>query len=145
MLLSSHSSNSSARSPHPASNSNGGRTILDSQSTRAKGASAEDTVVDYLEKKGYAILSRNFQIHLGEIDCIARDQDNTLVFVEVKSTRSTSFGHPFFWVDRGKQRTLTRVAQFYMTQNRIHGCSCRFDVIAIVNGKIEHLRNAFLV
>jgi len=144
MLLSSHPSNqSSARSPDPSSGA--GRTGVDPHSTRAKGASAEDDAAEYLEKKGYAILSRNFQIHIGEIDCIARDKDNTLVFVEVKSTYSTSFGHPFFWVDRGKQRTLARVAQFYMTQNHIHDCSCRFDVIAIVNGKIEHLRNAFLV
>jgi putative endonuclease len=115
------------------------------QSSRAKGAAAEDETAAYLEKNGYTVLSRNFQIHIGEIDCIARDKDNTLVFVEVKSTRSTSFGHPFFWVDRGKQRTLARVAQYYMIKNHLLPCPCRFDVIAIVNGKIEHLRNAFLV
>lgn len=117
----------------------------DDRSTRAKGASAEDKAAEYLVKTGYTILSRNFRIHAGEIDCIARDKDHTLVFVEVKSTRSASFGHPFFWVDRNKQRTLALVAQFYLARNHIRSCPCRFDVIAIVNGKIEHLRNAFLV
>ncbi len=129
-------------SPVPADADGAG---VNPNSTRAKGASAEDEAIAYLEKKGYAILSRNFQIRSGEIDCIARDTDNTLVFVEVKSARTASFGHPFFWVDRGKQRTLARVAQFYMVRNRLQPCPCRFDVIAIVNGRIEHLRNAFLV
>ncbi len=132
-------------SPLPDDRLNAGGIEDDGLSTRAKGASAEDQAVAYLEKKGYAILARNYQIHIGEIDCIARDPDNTVVFVEVKSTRTAAFGHPFFWVDRGKQRTLARVAQFYMIKNRLAPCPCRFDVIAIVNGEIDHLRNAFLV
>jgi putative endonuclease len=123
----------------------GQKTGGDAQSTRAKGASAEEEAADYLEKQGFTIVARNFQIHIGEIDIIARDKDGMLVFVEVKSSRGTRFGHPFFWVDRNKQRTLARVAQFYLAKNRTPRCPARFDVIAIINGKIEHLRNAFLV
>jgi putative endonuclease len=113
--------------------------------TRAKGASAEDLAAEYLINRGYKILGRNYRVRIGEIDCVASDRDGTLVFVEVKSARTGSCGHPFSWVDAAKQRTLARVAKWYLAEHRIKSCACRFDVIALSNGRIEHLRNAFLV
>ena len=112
--------------------------------TRVKGASAEDIAAGYLVDKKYKILERNYRVKKGEIDCIAVDSDGTLVFVEVKSARTGSCGHPFSWVDTAKQRTITRVARWYLAEHRIVSRACRFDVIALSNGKIEHLRNAFL-
>jgi putative endonuclease len=113
--------------------------------TRAKGASGEDAAIDYLISKGFEILTRNFRVKIGEIDCIARDKDGTLVFVEVKSSRTTVCGHPFSWITPAKQRTLAKVARWYLSKERIKSCACRFDAIAICNGKIEHLKNCFLV
>jgi len=113
--------------------------------TRAKGASAEDEAAEYLVKKKYKILERNYRVRNGEIDCVAADSDGTLVFVEVKSARTNTCGHPFFWVDAAKQRTLAKVAKWYLAEHRLTSCACRFDVIALSNGRIEHLRNAFLV
>jgi len=113
--------------------------------TRARGASAEDLAAEYLINHGYKILGRNYRVKSGEIDCVASDRDGTLVFVEVKSARTGSCGHPFSWVDAAKQRTLARVAKWYLAEHRLKSCACRFDVIALSNGKIEHLRNAFLV
>ena len=95
--------------------------------------------------KNYKILERNYRVKKGEIDCIAADSDGTLVFVEVKSARTFTCGHPFFWVDAAKQRTLAKVAKWYLAEHRRNGGACRFDVIALSNGRIEHLRNAFLV
>ena len=115
------------------------------ESSRAKGASAEDAAVGYLTDNGYAIVERNYQIRNGEIDCIARDKDGTLVFVEVKSSRTGSCGHPFFWVGTAKQRKLSYLARWYLSMKGLIPCPCRFDVIAVVSGKIEHLKNAFLV
>jgi putative endonuclease len=113
--------------------------------TRAKGASAEDEAAEYLVNKKYKILERNYRVRNGEIDCVAADRDGTLVFVEVKSARTTTCGHPFFWVDAAKQRTLAKVAKWYLAEHHLTSCACRFDVIALSNGRIEHLRNAFLV
>ncbi|MEW5941133.1 MAG: YraN family protein, partial [Chloroflexota bacterium] len=47
----------------------------------------EQAAAEYLEKRGYLILARNFRTKHGEIDLIAR-QDNILVFVEVKARSS---------------------------------------------------------
>lgn len=112
--------------------------------TRAKGAQAEDAAVEYLTAKGFGIVQRNFQTRNGEIDIIARDTDGTLVFVEVKSARTGSCGHPFWWVTRAKQRTLVNTAKAYLAKKEITYCPCRFDVIAVLNGTFEHLKNAFL-
>jgi len=115
------------------------------QNTRAKGASGEDAAIEYLLSKGFEILTRNFRVKVGEIDCIARDKDGTLVFVEVKSSRTTVCGHPFSWITPAKQRTLAKVARWYLSKENIKSGACRFDAIAICNGKIEHLKNCFLV
>jgi putative endonuclease len=129
--------------PQPNSCAAGAR--ADDQNTRVIGASAEKLAADYLVNKKYKILQRNYRVKNGEIDCVAEDRDGTLVFVEVKSARTGSCGHPFSWVDRAKQRTIAKVAKWYLAEHRITARACRFDVIALSNGKIEHLRNAFLV
>jgi putative endonuclease len=113
--------------------------------TRIIGASAEDLAAEYLVNNKFKILERNYRVKKGEIDCIAEDRDGTLVFVEVKSARTGSCGHPFSWVDAAKQRTIARVAKWYLAEHRITSRACRFDVIALSNGRMEHLRNAFLV
>lgn len=112
--------------------------------TRAQGALGEDAAIDYLISKGFTIVTRNFRVRIGEIDCIARDHDGTLVFVEVKSARTPVCGHPFSWITPAKQRTLAKVARLYLARERLQSCACRFDALAVCNGKIEHLRNAFL-
>ena len=112
--------------------------------TREKGTSGEDRAVDYLLSNGYSIITRNYQSRKGEIDCIAEDPDGTLVFCEVKMGRSTSSGHPFYWINRSKQRKIIAMAKLYLAEHNISSKPCRFDAIAIVKGKIEHLKNAFL-
>ncbi len=112
--------------------------------TRAKGNRGEDSAVEYLLSKGYSIVSRNVQARQGEIDCIAEDPEGTLVFVEVKSGSNSSYGHPFFRVDRRKQKRIITMAKRYCAEHALSQRACRFDVIAIVKGKVEHLRNAFL-
>ena len=114
------------------------------QNTRAKGAFGEDAAIDYLISKGFEIIKRNFRVKIGEIDCIARDKDGTLVFVEVKSSRTAVCGHPFSWITPLKQRTLAKVARWYLAKEHITSGACRFDAIAVTNGRIEHLKNAFL-
>jgi putative endonuclease len=121
-----------------------GDTPRNDVNTRAKGASAEEIAAEYLVSRKYRILERNYRVRKGEIDCIAVDRDGTLVFVEVKSARTGTCGHPFFWVDAAKQRTIARVAQWYLAAHGIASRACRFDVIALSNGRVEHLRNAFL-
>jgi putative endonuclease len=113
------------------------------ENTRQKGYAGEDAAADFLLAQGYTVISRNYQAKRGEIDCVAEAPDGTLVFCEVKSAKSPVLGHPAFWVTRGKQRKIVRMAQRYLTEHRYTSKACRFDVITIYNGKIEHYKNAF--
>jgi len=113
---------------------------------RERGRLGEDQAVDYLQKKGYRILKRNFRFERGEIDIVAEDGD-TLVFVEVKARRTKSFGEPEDAVTVFKRKQLRKIAEGYLFRNNIDGKACRFDVIAIQYvGKdaiVRHLVNAF--
>jgi putative endonuclease len=114
------------------------------QSTREKGATGEDVAVEYLLTKGYTIVTRNYRSRRGEIDCVAKDPDGTLVFVEVKASRNAGCGNPLFRVTPAKQRNLVKMAVQYLGEHSLSSVPCRFDVIAVIGSKIDHLRNAFL-
>ena len=112
----------------------------------AKGVQGEDMAVEYLKKKGYRIIERNFRFERGEVDVVAEDGD-ALVFIEVKSRRSKSFGAPHEAVTRKKQMQIRKVAGGYLFEKEVGDHYCRFDIIAIQYSgdsvKIEHFEDAF--
>ncbi|MBD3419549.1 MAG: YraN family protein [Chitinivibrionales bacterium] len=112
--------------------------------TRKRGAAGEERAAEYLLQKGYRIVSRNYETKDGEIDCIAQDADGTLVFVEVKCAHGRSMGNPLFRVNRRKQVQLAKMARRYLYEHALSTHPCRFDAIAVMPDKIDHLRNAFL-
>ena len=113
---------------------------------KTRGKRGEDEAVDFLQKKGYRILERNFRFEHGEIDIVAED-DATLVFVEVKARRTKSFGEPEEAVTEFKRKQVRKVAGGYLFEHSIESRECRFDVIAIDHGEgrsiIRHFENAF--
>ncbi len=113
---------------------------------RRVGSAGEDLAVRYLQKRGYEVLETNFRFEGAEVDVIARE-GSALVFVEVKSRRSKSFGEPEEAVTPRKQRQLRKAAEGYLFKNGIEDVECRFDVLAIYfrDGKasIDHIQYAF--
>lgn len=114
----------------------------------ALGRSGEDVAAAYLKRKKFKILERGFRFHKGEIDIIARDRDDTLVFIEVKARRSRRFGRPEEAVTPFKQNQLRRLAEAYLALNSLTDCPCRFDILSVAWNEndapsIRHLRNAF--
>ncbi len=85
---------------------------------------------EYLVNCGCEILCRNFLVRGGEIDIIAKDE-NTLVFVEVKTRSSQKFGHPSEAVDKKKIEHMCIAAEEYLRQNPTE-CEIRFDVIEVI-------------
>jgi len=86
----------------------------------------------FLKNQGYKIIDRNFRIRGGEIDIVAIDKE-TLVYVEVKTRRSHSFGYPEEAVGPRKINFLKRAAKFYRN-NRQHlnlPALERIDVVAV--------------
>ncbi len=113
----------------------------------ALGRKGEEVAVDFLKKQGYRIIKRNYRCRAGEIDIVVKE-GSSLVFVEVKSRRSTHFGLPEEAVSYEKRRHLTRVALGYLTHHRIKETKCRFDVVSVLmneNGvkEIRLIKNAF--
>ena len=110
---------------------------------RQVGTQYESMAVQYLTEAGYHILERNFRCRTGEIDIIAKD-GAYLVFVEVKYRASAACGSALEAVDYRKQKSILRVAQYYMVS---HGygtqTNCRFDVVAIQGTEITLIQNAF--
>jgi putative endonuclease len=109
------------------------------------GVNGEDLAARFLQENGYTVLERNFRYGRGEIDIIAEDA-GTIVFVEVKSRSSESFGSPEGAVDSRKQRQLSKLALAYLQRERLlHKVDCRFDVVAISHqsNSIRLIRNAF--
>ena len=77
------------------------------------GTNGENLAAHYLQSKGYEILKNNFTVRGGEIDLVTK-QDNTLVFVEVKTRTSSSFGYGDESMNRLKKMRIHRAIQRYL-------------------------------
>jgi len=97
---------------------------------RETGNRGEGIAADYLRKKGFEILERNFKNKFGEIDIIAKDKD-VLIFVEVKTKIGIEFGLPEEMINPGKLHRIRNMAMLYMSGKSV---PCRIDVVAIVLG-----------
>lgn len=96
-----------------------------------------------MEEQGLCIVERNYRCRIGEIDLIAKDGE-TLVFVEVKYRRNTQQGSALQAVDTRKQRTITKVASWYLAaQASDFYVSCRFDVVAFDGSEVTWISDAF--
>jgi putative endonuclease len=109
------------------------------------GKKGEEIAAQYLEKKGYRILEKNWRQWRNEIDVIAMD-GKYLVIVEVKTRQSNYFGEPETAVTRDKQKALIRAANAYVRYKNLN-CEVRFDIISIIISKtaehIHHIEDAF--
>lgn len=126
--------------------SSAGRVSTSNISTGNRG---EEIAANFLIARGYRIIERNFRCKGGEVDIITRDPiDKSLIFVEVKTRRSLSYGVPQLAVTPFKQRQISKAALTWLSKNRLHDTNARFDVIAILlhtdgRHQIEHIQNAF--
>ena len=110
--------------------------------TTERGQDGESRALRFLRARGYRIVETNFRCRMGEIDIVAR-HGRTLVFVEVRTRSSARFGRASETVTRAKQRTIARVAQYYMNVRQPRFDECRFDVIDITAGDLQLLEDAF--
>ena len=115
------------------------------------GARGEQAAARFLRRKGLTIISHGETDQAGEVDLIATDRRrSSIIFVEVKTLASTKPGHPADRVDENKQARITRAGLRYLHRNKLLGCICRFDVVAVwwpsdsnEPTRIEHYPGAF--
>lgn len=94
------------------------------------GNNGEELAATYLQNKGYNLLQKQWRCVFGEIDIVC-EQDQTLVFVEVKSRRDDSYGYPEDSVTRTKRKHLAACAEEYLVEFHKGDVPWRVDVVAI--------------
>ena len=106
----------------------------------------EDVALAYLLDQGYRLLDRNWHQGHRDLDLI-RQQDDTLVIVEVRPRRNNLFMDPEQTVDALKMLSLSKAANAYIRLHRI-SLNIRFDIVAITGTPssdftINHIEDAF--
>lgn len=97
------------------------------------GNTGEALALAFLQEKGYAVEATNFRHRRTEIDIVA-SHDNIVIFVEVKTRTTLTFGDPSRFFTYAQQRRISRAASAYMELTN-YEWEIRFDLIAI------HLRS----
>ncbi|MEK7175770.1 MAG: YraN family protein [Patescibacteria group bacterium] len=105
--------------------------INDNRTEKRKlGDIGENIACDFLEKRGFAILERNYLKKWGEIDIITR-KDGIIRFIEVKSVTHATSGyraednmHPW------KLKRLSRAIQTYLLHKKLD-CDWQLDLITV--------------
>ncbi len=127
---------------------------------RKFGDIGEEKAAEFLEKKGYRILDRNYRLKTGEIDIVAAKikgllgrKIETIVFVEVKTIKGEGTKFQFSLASQNvhyrKRQRLVSTAKIYLSQKRISPEICwRIDVAIVAidpqsgAAKIDYLENA---
>lgn len=113
------------------------------------GKNGENFAVEFLEGKGYQIITRNWRCGSNELDIVALDGD-TLVFVEVK-TRYSDYIDPRTSMSKSKIRNFVNAVTMYLRKIQVNS-NFRLDVIIIVMQSgfdnkgmyVEHYEDAIL-
>jgi putative endonuclease len=98
---------------------------------RRLGVAGEAAVARHYVDAGYVLLDRNWRCRDGELDLVLAIGD-TVVFCEVKTRSSATFGAPFEAVTFTKQRRLRTLALLWLADHPTHRAArLRFDVASV--------------
>jgi len=115
------------------------------------GTWGEDLAAQFLEDRGYRILTTNYRCAYGEVDIVAQDGQE-LVFVEVRTRHAESFVAPEESLSAAKVRRLVAACQDYLNGSSEGEAGWRIDLVCVYvrSGpgqgrrveRIEHLPHA---
>ena len=103
----------------------------------------EDLAAEFLVKKGFKVVARNYRWRKAEIDLIVQ-RENWLIFVEVKTRSSNAWGEPESFVGDLQRRLIYDAAEEYIFSKDWQG-NIRFDIVSVKPGtppEIVHLEDA---
>lgn len=107
------------------------------------GNKGEKIAADYLMDKGYTLLDRNFHTRYGELDLVMFE-NGMIVFVEVKTRTSTSFGAPEESITGLKLEHLQNAGLSWLQAHPESPDDWRMDAVSILmqkNGKIRDIQH----
>ena len=110
------------------------------------GLLGEDFALEYLLREGFLLQEKNWRYRKSEVDLILKEEES-LVFVEVKTLRSDVHGTPESKISSRKLQLLWDAAGAYMDQSGFNG-EIRFDFISVIirspsSYNIKHIRDAY--
>lgn len=108
------------------------------------GRLGESLALDFLEEQGYHILETNYRCPHGEVDIIAQDED-CLVFIEVRTRKSNSFGSPEESITPRKKAHLVDTAWHYQQSLESLPRAWRIDFIAIELSRGNRMQRVELI
>ena len=97
---------------------------------RRFGNSGETLAAAHLSKQGMVILGRQVRTPFGEIDLVG-EEAGEIVFIEVKTRRTKTYGPPEAAITRAKFKTMCRSAEWELERLQKAGGPWRIDVVAI--------------
>jgi len=103
------------------------------------GERGEEFTVTFLQKRGYRIIDRNWRIKEGELDIVALSPENEIVFVEVKTRSSATFGDPLESISIEKLHRIQRLALAWLPTHQRLGAAYRIDVAGVLAGRSGEL------
>ncbi len=110
------------------------------QENKTTGNKGETLAAEYLQRKGYKILGRNYRSKWGEVDVIAKI-DKIVVFVEVKTKTTDKYGEPWEMVNHWKIEQVKRMGEVWQREYSWEG-RVRVDVVGVwlhdETPRIEH-------
>lgn len=110
------------------------------------GRRGEQLAAEYLTRRGWRVLARNYRAGPREIDIVAM-RDGVVAFVEVKTRTTATGGTTLEPIRRLKQRAVVAAARRWMHENRQPGSVYRFDAVGVelTGGRtvIEHVPDAW--
>lgn len=110
------------------------------------GRAGEKVVADYIKSRKMKVIKRNYVTPFGEIDIIAED-DDYIVFIEVKTRSGDRYGAPSEAVDKTKRKHIVDSAKYYLKVTNSTEAFTRFDMAEVFsdNGSyaVNYIEDAF--
>ena len=99
---------------------------------------------EFLGKNGYDIVETNYRCTEGEMDIVAM-QEETLVFVEVRTKKSRLYGSPEESITQTKKERLRAIAERYGQERENLPVGRRIDVMAIQLDNDDRIKRIQLI
>ncbi|GEM_PF-931181 len=91
----------------------------------------EELARSFLQANGYGIVDTNWRYRQLELDIVCFQQD-TYVFVEVKTKTDIQFGYASEALTIQKQKKMLKAVSSYLSKNKLWAKPCRLDLVAVL-------------
>lgn len=102
------------------------------ETTRQRGARAEDRIVEIMTSRGLRLLCRNFSVHnVGELDAVFTGED-TIYVVEVRARQlRPGYPTPAETVTQAKRRKINKTTRFLINRYGLYDMNVYFLIAQV--------------